>query len=94
MVCQDLNFHSNNLVMGLLLQHYVIKCVSDLKQVGGFLQVIQFLPPIKLTATISLKYIVESGARHHNHYPLNVSTFVILLQELNRLILILETVLL
>jgi hypothetical protein len=92
MVCQDLNFHSNNLVMGLLLQHYVIKCVSDLKQVGGFLRVIQFLPPIKRTATISLKYIVESGVRHHN--PLNVSTFVILLQELNRLILILETVLL
>ena len=80
--------------MGLLLQHYVIKCVSDLKQVGGFLRVIQFLPPIKLTATISLKYIVESGVRHHNHNPLNVSTFVILLQELNRLILILETVLL
>jgi len=24
MVCQDLNFSSNNLVMGLLLQHYVI----------------------------------------------------------------------
>jgi len=34
------------------VQHYVIKFVSDLRQVGGFLQVLRFLPPIKLTATI------------------------------------------
>jgi hypothetical protein len=31
------------------VQHYVIKFVSDLRQVGGFLR---FPPPIKLTATI------------------------------------------
>ena len=31
---------------------YNIKFVSDLQQVGGFLQVIRFPPPIKLTATI------------------------------------------
>ena len=31
------------------VQHYVIKCVSDLRQVCGFLQ---FPPPIKLTAMI------------------------------------------
>jgi hypothetical protein len=31
------------------VQHYVIKIVSDLQQVGGFLR---FPPPIKLTATI------------------------------------------
>ena len=31
------------------VQHYVIKFVSDLRQVGGFLR---FTPPIKLTATI------------------------------------------
>ena len=30
-------------------QHYVIKFVSDLRQVDGFLR---FSPPIKLTATI------------------------------------------
>jgi hypothetical protein len=35
-----------------LIQHYVIKFVSDLWQVGGFLQVLRFAPPIKLTATI------------------------------------------
>ena len=33
-------------------QHYVIKFVSDLQQVGEFLRVRQFPPPIKLTATI------------------------------------------
>jgi hypothetical protein len=35
-----------------LIQHYVIKFVCDLRQVGGFLRVLRFLPPIKLTATI------------------------------------------
>jgi len=35
------------------MQNYVIKFVSDLRQVGGFLR---FPPPIKLTATIYLKY--------------------------------------
>ena len=34
------------------IQHYVIKFVSDLRQVGGFLWVLWFPPPIKLTATI------------------------------------------
>jgi len=34
------------------IQNYVMKSVSDLWQVGGFLQVLQFPPPIKLTATI------------------------------------------
>jgi hypothetical protein len=33
-------------------QHYVIKCVSDLREVSSFLRVLRFLPPIKLTATI------------------------------------------
>jgi hypothetical protein len=34
------------------IQHYVITFFSDLWQVGGFLRVLQFPPPIKLTATI------------------------------------------
>jgi hypothetical protein len=34
------------------IQHYVIKFVSDLGQVSGFFQVLQFPPPIKLTTTI------------------------------------------
>ena len=38
------------------IQHYVIKFFSDSGQVGGFLRVLRFPPPIKLTATIYLKY--------------------------------------
>jgi hypothetical protein len=34
------------------IQHYVIRFVNDLRQVSGFLQVLQFPPPIKLTTTI------------------------------------------
>jgi len=34
------------------IQHYMIKFVSDLRQVCGFLRVLKFPPPIKLTATI------------------------------------------
>jgi hypothetical protein len=34
------------------IQHYVIKFVSDLRQVGGFLWVIRFPPPIKFYAMI------------------------------------------
>jgi hypothetical protein len=34
------------------IPHYVIKFVSYLRQVGGFLLVLWFPPPIKLTATI------------------------------------------
>jgi hypothetical protein len=30
----------------------VTKFVNDLRQVGGFLRVLRFFPPIKLTATI------------------------------------------
>jgi hypothetical protein len=35
------------------IQHYVIKFVSDLWQGGGFLQVLRFLPPIKLIAKLN-----------------------------------------
>ena len=34
------------------VQHYVIKFVGELRQVDGFLRVLRFPPPIKLTATI------------------------------------------
>ena len=33
------------------IQLYVMKFVSDLQQVGGFLRVFRFPPPIKLTST-------------------------------------------
>ena len=34
------------------MQHDVIQFFSDLRQVDGFLRVLRFPPPIKLTATI------------------------------------------
>ena len=34
------------------IQHYMIKFVSDLRLVGGFLRVLRFPPPIKLTSMI------------------------------------------
>jgi hypothetical protein len=44
----------------------MIKYVSDLRQVGGFLQVLWFPPPIKLTVTIYNWNIVVSGIKQHN----------------------------
>ena len=40
-----------------VIQHYVKKFVSDLRQVGDCLRVLRFPPSIKLT--------VESGVKHH-----------------------------
>ena len=52
-----------------LIQHYVIKFVSDLMQVCGFLRVLQFPPPINLPPVYSWNS-VESGDKHHNPYHL------------------------
>jgi len=38
------------------IHHYVIKLVSDLRQVGCFLRALRFPPQIKLSGTINLKY--------------------------------------
>jgi hypothetical protein len=48
------NVASSNPVHGkvYLIQHYMIKLVSDLRQVGCFLRVHRFPPSIKNTATI------------------------------------------
>jgi len=35
-----------------LIQYYVIKFVRDVRQVGGFLRVLRFPTPMKLTVTI------------------------------------------
>jgi len=44
------------------IQHYVIKFVSDLRQVGGFLRVLRFPPPIELAAIteILLKVVLNT----------------------------------
>jgi hypothetical protein len=49
---------SSNSVHGEVysIQYYVIKFVSDLRQVGGFLRVLWYPPPIILTVAILLKY--------------------------------------
>ena len=63
---------SSNLAHGevYLIQHYVIKFVNDLRRVSGFLRVLRFPPPIKLTATIQYNWnIVESGVKHHTTNP-------------------------
>jgi hypothetical protein len=41
-----------NLHIEYSVQHYVIKFFSDLRHVGGFLRVLRFPSPIKLTSTI------------------------------------------
>jgi hypothetical protein len=48
------DLHCSNPANGQVysIQHSVIKSVSDLRKVGGFIQVFWFPPPIKLTATI------------------------------------------
>ena len=56
--CLPLKFVSSNPDYGevYLIQHYVAKFFSDSRQINGFLRVLWFPPPIKLTATIYLKY--------------------------------------
>ena len=49
------------------MQHYVIKFVSDLLQVGGFLLVLRLPPPIKLShdiAEILLKVMLNNITLH------------------------------
>jgi hypothetical protein len=36
------------------VQHYVMKFVSDLRQVSSFLRVLRFPPPIKLTSVLKI----------------------------------------
>jgi hypothetical protein len=58
---------SSNLDQGEVYnKYYVIKFVSDLQQVGGFLWVLRFPPPIKLTATIiGTDCIVSCKSNYH-----------------------------
>ena len=43
------------------IQHYVMKLVGDLRQVGGFLRILRFPPPRYKSK------IVESGVKHHKY---------------------------
>ena len=55
------------------IQHYVLKFVNDSRQVGGFLRVLPFPPPIKFNWNI-----VESGVKHNKQSILNSDLFCIL----------------
>jgi hypothetical protein len=54
--------------------YYVIKFVSDLRQVGGFLSVLRFAPPIKLTATITeiLLKVALNTIKPNQSKPINL----------------------
>jgi len=49
------------------IQHYVIKFVSDLRQVGGFLRVLRI---INKTDRHDNWNIVESGVKYNNYHHL------------------------
>ena len=59
------------------IQHYVIKFVSDLRQVNHFLRVFQFSPPIKLT-----DILLKDALNTINHLPLQPS-FISIAQQNN-----------
>jgi hypothetical protein len=50
------------------IQQYVIKFVSDLRHVGGFLRVLRFPPPIKWPPRYNWN-IVESVVKHMTLIP-------------------------
>jgi phosphotransferase system IIA component len=68
------------------IKHYVIKFVSDLRQVSGFYRVLRFPPPIKLTVTteILLKVALDT-------IKLTVTTEILLKVALNTIKLTVTT---
>ena len=62
-----------------LIRHYVIKFVSDLRQVGGFLRILWFY-----------WNIVESDVKHHNHNPHKADSLMFIKLSITCFVLILE----
>jgi hypothetical protein len=55
-----------------LIQHYVMRFVSDLRQVSGFLRVLRFPPPIKLTTTEIFLKVALNTINLKNLYNIQV----------------------
>ena len=53
------------------IQHYVLNIVSDLRQVGGFLMVLLFPLPIKLSHDIAEMLKVVLNTINQTHYEVN-----------------------
>ena len=68
---------SSNIAHGEVysMQHYVIKFVSDLQQVGGFHRVVRFPRPINWPSRYRCN-IVERGVKHYNLNPLLTQSIV------------------
>jgi hypothetical protein len=62
-------FHSSEVYS---IQHYVIKFVSDLRQVSSFLRVLRFPPPINWPSQY-IWNIIESGVNEHKPNPWKVA---------------------
>ena len=60
---------------GRRVQHYVIKCVSDLWQVGGFFRVLRF--PLQNYPPRYNWNIVESGIKHHQTNKQTYNIFIV-----------------
>ena len=51
------------------IQHYVVKSVSDLRQVGGFLRVLWFPPPMKTDRHDITEILLKVALNTINHNP-------------------------
>jgi hypothetical protein len=64
--------------LGRCVQHYVIKFGRVLQHVGGFIRVLRFPPPIKLTPRYNWN-IVESGIKHQQTFNKQITLYHIML---------------
>jgi hypothetical protein len=64
-VCSN---HAHGEIYSIL--HYVIKFISDLQQVGDFLRIFRFSPPINWLSRYNWN-IVESCVKYHSPNPIN-----------------------
>jgi len=71
-ITTNVNVVSSNPAHGEVysIQHYVIKFVSDLRQVNCFLHVLWFPPPIKIDRHHINDNFFESGVKHNNPFTL------------------------